>query len=111
VLHDVLEDTPATPEDLAEAGVKPEVVEAVRLLSKPEPMHYTEYILRLAQHPIAREVKLADLSDNYRLDRVAYRESHAEEDRQRIQRYILAFQFLQGTLPESAFRARMQEIA
>jgi len=103
MLHDVLEDTAATPGDLVHAGLGREVVDAVLLLTKPDPMRYSEYILRLAENPIAKEVKLADLQDNYRLDRVAYRPEHTQEDSQRIQRYILTYRFLKGELARQEY--------
>ncbi|MCU0707969.1 MAG: HD domain-containing protein [Pirellula sp.] len=111
LLHDVLEDTDATAETLRSAGLAVEVVEAVELLTRTEGMPYGEYILRLAENPIAKEAKIADLWDNYRLDRVAYRSDHCEEDRHRIQQYILAYQFLQGKLSRSVFLERMASIA
>lgn len=111
VLHDILEDTPATVETLRSAGLSVEVVAAVELLTRPEGMPYAEYILRLAGNPIAKEAKIADLLDNYRLDRVPYRPDQRVEDRQRIEQYILAYQFLSGELSSEAFLERMSAIA
>lgn len=111
VLHDILEDTRATAEDLIRSKLRPEVIEAVLLLTKPEAMTYEDYIVRLASNPIAKQVKIADLQDNYRLDRVAYREDSETEDRQRLQRYILAHQFLTGAIPLEMYRRRASRIA
>lgn len=63
LLHDVAEDTALTPEDLARE-FPPEVVEAVRLLTRAPGTEYFAYVRALAKNPIAREVKLADLAHN-----------------------------------------------
>jgi (p)ppGpp synthase/HD superfamily hydrolase len=110
VLHDLLEDTQAVVEDLIQAGLGRNVIDAVTLLTKPDSMQYSQYILRLSENPIATEVKLADLQDNYRLDRVAYRDDCDLEDSQRIQRYILAFQFLRGDRTRESFLKRMEGV-
>jgi (p)ppGpp synthase/HD superfamily hydrolase len=75
-LHDVLEDTPVTAEDLRDLGVPPDVVEAVELLTRSDSMSYQSYIERIAHGTsraaqLARAVKLADLSDNLRRSEAA----------------------------------------
>jgi (p)ppGpp synthase/HD superfamily hydrolase len=107
VLHDVLEDTSATADELHAAGMSREVVEAVSLLTKPESMRYEDYIIRLSCNASARQVKIADILDNYRLDRVAYRPDHRHEDRQRIERYILSYQFLAEKLDQNEYLTRV----
>ncbi|MBM3963677.1 MAG: hypothetical protein FJ308_01215 [Planctomycetes bacterium] len=107
VLHDVLEDTAATPTVLSEAGVSDEIIEAVMLLTKPQEMHYSSYIARLAKNPLAAEVKRNDLRDNYSIGRVAYRSEATAEDAMRIQRYVLAYHFLSGNIDEPSFFDRM----
>ncbi len=71
---------------------------------------YAEYVCRLKSNDIAKRVKLADLNDNYRLDRVAYRAAHAQEDARRIQKYILTSQYLVDQIDESEYRSRMHEL-
>ncbi len=110
ILHDLLEDTTATQDDLRRTGLSEQVVSAVLKLTKPEHTPYSEYIILLAADPIAREVKLADLEDNYRLARVAYRAEHADEDSRRIQRYILSAQFLRGQIARNEFLERIAPV-
>ena len=56
---------------------------------------------------LERAVKLADLQDNYRIDRVVYRLGHQEEDANRIQKYALTNQFLSRSIDEREYRLRM----
>lgn len=72
VLHDVVEDTGVTLEDLRRAGYPDVVVEAVDHLTwRKEEESYEDFIRRAASHPVARKVKLVDLEDNMDLKRLA----------------------------------------
>src|SRR6185436_12779733 len=64
VLHDVLEDTPHTADDLLRRGFPADVVDALRCLSKQEGETYEAFIERLAVNPLAVAVKKGDLADN-----------------------------------------------
>ncbi|MGH8029948.1 MAG: HD domain-containing protein [Arenimonas sp.] len=70
VLHDIVEDTPVTFEDLEREGFAPEVVAAVRALTKTEGETRLDAARRAAADPIARVVKLADVTDNMDLSRI-----------------------------------------
>jgi (p)ppGpp synthase/HD superfamily hydrolase len=96
VLHDVVEDTPVTLQQLREAGFPEEVVAAVELLTHDPLATYDQYIARLKDNPIARAVKLADLEDNMQLQRVA---SLTEKDWDRLQRYHRAWKELSAGRP------------
>ena len=63
LLHDVVEDTEVTLEDLAK-DFPAEVVEAVRLLTHDPQEDYFEYVRRIKNDPIAMKVKLADIAHN-----------------------------------------------
>ena len=69
LLHDVVEDTDYTFEDLLAAGISQEVVDALRLLTHEKGSNYMDYVERIAQshNPIAINVKCNDLDHN--LDR------------------------------------------
>lgn len=74
-LHDVLEDTAVTAHELLEAGVLPEVVELVQVLTRTPDVAEDEYYARIRRHPVALRVKLADLDDNtapWRVRRLDY---------------------------------------
>jgi (p)ppGpp synthase/HD superfamily hydrolase len=63
-LHDVLEDTETTSQDLHDAGITKDVVEAVQTLTKSDEVEYGEYLARVKANPIARKVKVADMLAN-----------------------------------------------
>jgi (p)ppGpp synthase/HD superfamily hydrolase len=63
LLHDTVEDTAVTLEDL-EKEFPAEVVNAVRLLTHGEGVDYFDYVCAIRQNPIAVKVKLADLRHN-----------------------------------------------
>lgn len=66
LLHDVLEDTQLTVDDLIGAGFSSDVIRAVRLLTRDPAVPYLDYIRALAAsgNELAIRVKLADLTDN-----------------------------------------------
>lgn len=74
-LHDVLEDTPVTAQELLEAGLMPEIVDVVQVLTRTSEISVDEYYARIRRDPVARRVKLADIDDNtarWRLRRLEY---------------------------------------
>jgi len=63
-LHDVLEDTATSAEDLRAAGIPEEVITRVQLLTKSESMSYETYLASIKSDPIACKVKVADMLAN-----------------------------------------------
>ncbi len=88
LLHDVVEDTAITLEELAAEGFPPEVLEALRLLRHDPAVPYMEYVRQIKENSLAKQVKLADLrhnSDLTRLDEVdRYAEARAAKYRRAI---------------------------
>jgi hypothetical protein len=108
VLHDYLEDTPGTVGILECNQLSHDAIEAIVLLTKPDDSTYCDYVVRLSHNPTATAVKLADLEDNYRIGRVAYRSGHESEDALRMQRYAVSYQFLRHEITEQEYRSRME---
>lgn len=108
VLHDLLEDTAWTAGDLKLAGLAQDVILAIELLTRKPTDTYTDYVVRLAQNKLAKASKIADLNDNYRLERVAFRAGHETEDSHRIARYIMTHDFLLERIAEADYRERMR---
>lgn len=107
LLHDLIEDTEATREDLVAWGISSEAIEAIALLTHDLNESYASYVAKLKSNSIARQVKLLDLHDNYRLDRVAYRAGHINEDAKRIQKYILSKQYLEDEISHDLYMELM----
>ena len=87
LLHDTVEDTDLTLDDLRAAGMPPAVVFAVQQLTHDPSVDYFDYVRNIKPNAIAKAVKLADLahnSDLSRLDRVAF------EDIERNRKYAEA---------------------
>ena len=95
VLHDVIEDTPITLDQLRGEGFSETVIDAVEVLTKrsEEDNDYDAFIRRVAPNPTARKVKLADLRDNSDISRIA---EPTEKDWKRIEKYRRAIQHLEG---------------
>ncbi|NUT53070.1 MAG: HD domain-containing protein [Saccharothrix sp.] len=71
VLHDVVEDTSVTAEDLLAAGCPSEVVATVLALSHRDGESQEDYLARVLADPVAVEVKRADIADNTSPPRLA----------------------------------------
>ena len=67
VLHDVLEDTSVTVDDLRKADFGSDVIEGVLAVTRLPDESYPDFIVRSAKNPLGREVKLADLQHNFNL--------------------------------------------
>lgn len=76
-LHDVLEDTDLTRDDLHDAGIPWYVIGDVELLTRSQEQRVEEYYEQLAGTARARRVKLADIADNTDPDRLALIEDDA----------------------------------
>jgi len=71
VLHDVVEDSSITLEDLKREGFSPEVVAAVDVLTRRPGESRLQAARRAREHLVARQVKLADVADNMDMTRIA----------------------------------------
>ena len=63
-LHDVIEDTELSADDLLAKGVDERVVQAVVAMTKVPGERYSDYLARVKADPLARAVKVADIADN-----------------------------------------------
>lgn len=95
LLHDVVEDTPLTLDDLA-GDFPPAIINALALLTHQPDTSYDDYIRALRDDPIAATVKRADLLHNSDESRLALCPiSEAEKNRLR-QKYQKALTLLEG---------------
>jgi len=90
-LHDVIEDTELTLEDLCEYSFSKEVIEAVDIITKKRGEDYQSYLNSVKKNKLARAVKLADLRHNSDLTRLI---KVTEKDIKRKEKYQKAIDFL-----------------
>lgn len=96
LLHDVVEDSIWTVEQLAEAGFSVSILDALALLTKDPSMEYMEYIRLVGSNPLAKAVKLADLEHNSDLKRLP---QITHKDLLRWEKYQQAMAYLQQLDP------------
>ncbi|WP_018683160.1 HD domain-containing protein [Actinokineospora enzanensis] len=97
ILHDVLEDTPVTADDLRAAGCPSDVVTAVIAISKRPGESQEDYLTRVAANPLALAVKHADIADNSSPARLATLDAPTRE--RLSAKYVHALAFLAGRPP------------
>jgi len=91
LLHDVVEDTEWTLEQLTKEGFSKEIVVAVDALTRREGESYEESIRRVQDDALATRVKLLDLTDNMDIRRWG---EVTEKDLERLQKYLKAYKQL-----------------
>ena len=90
LLHDFVEDTDTTLDDLA--NIFPiEVTDAIALMTHDDSVPYLDYVAKIKQNSIATKVKLADLKHNSDLSRLDKVDDKAIE---RVEKYKKAIKIL-----------------
>lgn len=91
LLHDIVEDTDTTFEDLRKLGFSDNVINALKLMTHDKNVDYFEYVKNISKNPIARKVKIKDLEHNMdtsRLDEVT------DKDLERVKKYKKCYKYL-----------------
>jgi (p)ppGpp synthase/HD superfamily hydrolase len=91
LLHDVIEESDITAQELLAACLPAEVVEAVQRLTRNENEEYQDFVARAKKNKLAAKVKIADIEDNIDVLRLR---SLDEPDLARIKKYPSAWRFL-----------------
>ncbi|SYZ77794.1 HD domain-containing protein [Trichococcus shcherbakoviae] len=91
LLHDIIEDTDVTANELLAKGLPDNVVEAVKALTKKHNQNYAAYLAGVKKNRLATAVKLADLKHNSDLSRL---EKITQKDRERAEKYRKAIEYL-----------------
>ena len=92
LLHDVVEDTELTFEDLEKQGFGEEIIVALKLLTHNDDTPYMDYVAKIKTNKIATAVKLADLRHNSDLSRL---DTVDEKALKRKEKYEKAIKFLE----------------
>lgn len=91
VLHDIIEDTSISLEDLRKEGFEDNILITLDSITRKKDEKYFEYINRVKQNYIAKKVKRADLEDNMNLSRI---QDITDKDLSRMKRYVKAYSIL-----------------
>lgn len=97
LLHDVLEDSAYTAEDLRREGISEEILMALVCLTHREEEGYMDYIERICENPLAVRVKYADLRDNMDISRIP---DPTEKDFARLEKYRKAIRRIEKAMKE-----------
>jgi len=96
LLHDVVEDTRYTIDDLRRDGYDDDIILAVDAITRKKDEHcYLDYIVRLSSNEIAKVVKIHDLEDNMDITRL--NELNAI-DLKRLSKYWHCWRYLKGKI-------------
>lgn len=108
LLHDVLEDTPLTADDLLRAGVPSSVVATVRRVTRLPGVGYPEMLRQVITDQAATLLKISDNAHNSHPDRAA---GLAAADRERLaERYRAARTVLWPAAPAEDVRAVLERV-
>lgn len=92
LLHDLVEDTDYTIEDLMSMGFSKSITDAIALMTHTNDVEYMDYVREIKNNPIAKAVKLADLKHNSDLTRLDVADEKALSRREK---YLKAIKLLE----------------
>jgi (p)ppGpp synthase/HD superfamily hydrolase len=95
LLHDVVEDTDYTFDDLRNEGFTKEIIDAIKLLTHDPSVPYLDYINMIKENVISTKVKLADLKHNSDLSRL---DLSVDKIPPKLELYLKAIKILKGDL-------------
>ena len=84
VLHDAVEDSELTLQDLKAAGFSDRILQAIDAITKREGEKLQDYLARVMNDFLAMKVKIADMTDNSDVSRISH---PTDKDRARIETY------------------------
>lgn len=91
LLHDTVEDSEMTINDLKMEGFSEKVIDAINCLTHNKNLTYEEYIMGIKINPLAKKVKLVDLEHNSLIARL---DSIDEDTKLRLIKYSKAKEML-----------------
>lgn len=91
LLHDVVEDSSITLEDLKTSGFPDTIIDAIDSVTRRRNESYMDFVCRCSKNPIGKVVKLLDLDDNMNIKRLP---KISEADIKRLNKYKVAYDYL-----------------
>lgn len=100
MLHDIIEDTKCTPEILLEREIDKDIVNAIRMITRPKEQHdyFDDYIVKIKKNELCRVVKIADLEHNMDVRRL---EKFGDYEQKRLKKYWYSWRYLRGDISET----------
>ena len=89
LLHDVIEDTELSFDDLREMDFPKEVLDVLMLLTHEDDVPYMDYVKKIGTHPIAKKVKIADLKHNSDVTRLDCIDDYALKRNEKYRQAIM----------------------
>lgn len=94
LLHDVVEDTDYSLDDLSSIGFSDKIIDAISLMTHDKNIPYMDYVAQIAKNLVAKAVKLADLRHNSDLTRL---DAVTDKDLKRMEKYKKAIALLENS--------------
>lgn len=91
VLHDLIEDTSWTADTLRSEGFSDDIISMIQDCTKREDEEYPEFIKRAGHRPESRAIKIADLRNNMKIERLSQLDEKAIS---RLKKYHESYQYL-----------------
>lgn len=91
VMHDVIEDSNTTSNDLINFGFSTTIVKAINCLTRMKNESYDDFISNLSKNDLATRIKVEDIKDNLDLTRL---DVVTDRDLQRVEKYHRALMLL-----------------
>ena len=93
LLHDVVEDTDVTFNDLSQMGFSEDVIDTLKYLTHNKSIPYMDYIKHISENKTATKVKIADLKHNSDLNRL---NKITDKDLERVKKYRESIEYLEN---------------
>lgn len=98
LLHDILEDTDCTIQELINIGCDNEIIEAIQSVTRrKDEQYYFDFIKRANKNPIGRIVKTYDLENNMDIRRLS---KFGDYEQKRLKKYWYSWKYLKGEITE-----------
>ena len=104
LLHDILEDTNCTEEELVSIGCDDKIMNAIKSITRrPDEANYSEYIIRVSENEIAKTVKIADLEHNMDIRRL---KKFGDREAKRLKKYFYSWKYLKGDITKEEYLSK-----
>lgn len=98
LLHDILEDTDTTEQELRDLGCDDEIINAIIAITRrDDEQYYFDFIERVKKNDIAKLVKIRDLENNMDIKRL---NKFSDYEQKRLKKYWYCWKYLKGEISD-----------